>query len=280
MPRKIDVRAVEEYPTGTRAGASVAEMGGSVYTIPKELITEWDTVKKGLPAAIDKIKTSRMISAEAKKQIKAKAVTLIGEFDGNLKKKMRVAASAKTEADAQRAAARVSEVVAEYRQTIQKYKAEWGPTNIAIIDRLDRVLVKIAQHAEASQKSRPPLQVPPDLRTAFDSGMRAAMEDVAEIAGPTDDDDLIAIEKAARKFVDTTVRVRLAGPVNHVYQADSDDELRERLTNLITAVERVTADVTSFVRQKGEGTTELSRTLALMLSKMTSAAKKVQAQVG
>lgn len=250
-----------------------------MYTIPKELITEWDKVKSGLPAAIDKIKTSNMISAEDKKQIKAKAVKLIGEFDGNLKKKMRDAASAKTEADAQKAAAKVSAVVAEYRRTIQKYKTEWGQTNKAIIDPLDKVLVKIAQHAEASQKSRPPVQVPPDLRTAFDSGMRAAMADVAGIAGPMDEDDLIAVKKAAENFVDTTVRVRLAGPVNSIYKAKSDDELRKALSNLITAVERVTAEVTSFVREKGEGTTELSRTLALMFSKMTSAAKKVQAQL-
>lgn len=127
-----------------------------MYTIPKQLITNWDGIKTKLIPAIGKLNASE----ETKRQEKAQLTGLFEQFDKGLKAKMKVAANAKTDAEARKAAKVVFDTAGEYRTKLEATKKGLPPDTRQIgglLDDIDKVLQSICQHALASAKSRAPI---------------------------------------------------------------------------------------------------------------------------
>jgi hypothetical protein len=130
-----------------------------------------------------------IVTTADKAKLKSRATKLIDQFDLGLKAKMKVAASAKTDSDARKAAA-VGDVVTEYRKSIKDASTQWGIEARTIVEPLDKVLVRIQQHGVGSMKSRPPIWLDRELdevRATFDKGAAGARAGVPTLG--LDDDD-------------------------------------------------------------------------------------------
>ncbi|HEY7008617.1 MAG TPA: hypothetical protein VH395_06750 [Jatrophihabitantaceae bacterium] len=209
-----------------------------MYTIPKELITEWDNVKKNLGPAIDKIKLTTMITAADKTRMKAQATKLLGEFDQGLKAKMKIAANAKTDDDARKAAAVVAGVAVDYRKSVDKASAQWGLAAKAIIDPVDKVLVKIERHALASTKSRAPITFTKELDDILETFRKGTANIVASIpALNLDDDDAEAKLTTSVTNLIGNLDLLVAKKVTPAKTARSEDALHTALVDLAKAIE-------------------------------------------
>jgi predicted HicB family RNase H-like nuclease len=127
-----------------------------MYTIPKQLITNWDGIKTKLIPAIGKLNASE----ETKRQEKAQLTGLFEQFDKGLKAKMKVAANAKTDAEARKAAKVVFDTAGEYRTKLEATRKGLPPSTQqlgVVLDEIDKNLQAICKHALASAKSRAPI---------------------------------------------------------------------------------------------------------------------------
>jgi hypothetical protein len=130
-----------------------------MYTIPKDLVAEWDRLKKNLVGSVDK--ADDMSQPALKRQVKTQLTGLLDQFDQGLKAKMKTAANAKTDADARKAAKVVFDTAGEYSAKIRDTSAKYpDPLKTAIepyVDKIAKLLAKIRQHALASAQSRAPI---------------------------------------------------------------------------------------------------------------------------
>ncbi len=145
-----------------------------MYTIPRDLIKQWDSVKHKLPSSIDKAQIN--LSSDEKARLKKSLTELLDSFDKGLKSRMKVAASAKTDADARKAAAKVVQIVDEYKGKVDAATAKHQKFGAENRKAIDEVLTKIRTHAVASTKSSAPVAFP---KTAIDA-WTAALQTVKE----------------------------------------------------------------------------------------------------
>jgi hypothetical protein len=143
-----------------------------MYTIPKQLITNWDGIKTKLIPAIGKLNASE----ETKRQEKAQLTGLFEQFDKGLKAKMKVAANAKTDAEARKAAKVVFDTAGGYRKKVEATKKGLPKSSDYLgvtLDRIDKTLSDICKHAYASAVSRAPIDLTKEIdeiRAAFTKG--------------------------------------------------------------------------------------------------------------
>jgi hypothetical protein len=247
-----------------------------MYVIPKELVAEWDRVKKGVPTVIDKIKGGGVLSEADKKRLKAQFEKLLGEFDQGLKAKMKVAAAAKDDASSRKASATVAGIVGDYRASVKKYAASWGTEGKAIADSLDKVLVRIGQHAEASTKSRAPIAVPKDWLTSLETALKAAVAQVPKLG--LDDEDEDELKKATQTFVEH-LEVILKPKINAATLAKSDDDLRKGLNSLVNTTESARREVLAWTKEHGKGSVPIAKALDFTTSKLVQNARTLLAKV-
>jgi enoyl reductase-like protein len=206
-----------------------------MYTIPKDLITEWDNAKKSV-AKISSLPTQGLVAAAEKKKLQEQATKLVATFDQGLKAKMKVAANAKTDADARKAAAEVAKVAADYKKNLETAAAKWKQKNVVasdvIVKQLSPVLQKISLHALASTKSRAPITFTKQLQKVqddFSSGMTAALQRISNLN--IDDEQKPAVTASLKKLTDA-VQLKLKPAYNSAKNAASEDGLRTAMEEL------------------------------------------------
>jgi hypothetical protein len=142
-----------------------------MYTIPKDLITKWDDIKSKLIPNMGKQPGSK----ETKREEKAQVAALFEQFDQGLKAKMKVAANAKTDAEARKAAKVVFDTAGGYRKKVEATKKGLPPSAPVgvVLDTIDKQLSDICKHAYASAVSRAPIDFTKEIdeiRAAFTKG--------------------------------------------------------------------------------------------------------------
>jgi hypothetical protein len=214
----------------------------AMYTIPKDLISAWDKMKRDLVSDIERAEKNETGGLQANlKQAKAEAIKLLGEFDQGLKTKMKVAASAKNDADAKKAALAVLTVADEYRNRLKKVTGQWPASIKPVAQRVDALLVKISQHALASSKARAPITFTKeldDLERLWQNGTTRAIGQIPK--------DQKAAADGLRKLLDLQVwTAGLKPPLTSAKTARTEADLlksllklKESITTYIKLVEK------------------------------------------
>lgn len=145
-----------------------------MYTIPRELVKQWDDIKHDMPGRQDRANIN-MPDAERKRRKKT-LTDLLNSFDKGLKAQMTAAAAAKTDADAKKAAAKVVQTVDEYQTKVDAATAKEGTFGAEARKQITTVLTKIRTHAVASTKSKPPVAFPKAAIDAWTAALQAAKD--------------------------------------------------------------------------------------------------------
>jgi len=237
-----------------------------MYTIPKELITQWTGSRR--KSSIDKVSDTMCPPAE-KKQLKTQLTGLFGQFDQGLKSKMKVAASAKTDAEARKSAQVVFNIAGEYHQklhdTADKFPAALKKPLQTHVDEIDKVLQRIRQHALAGAKSRPPMTFDKEL----DEITAAFKKGATQIASTAKQKYRLGNvnQTSLDNYIDRTGTVMLKPAVNGAKQAKSENELYVKLGELRQRIETCrTKDLTAWWdKQKGKMPTRPLRCLTTLM---------------
>jgi hypothetical protein len=145
-----------------------------VYTIPRELVKQWDDVKHKMAGRIDKAQIN--MPSDERARLKKNLTELLDSFDKGLKTRMKAAATATNDADAKKAAGKVVEIVDEYNGKVDAATAKHQAFGAEARKAITEILIKIRTHAVASTKSAAPVAFP---KTAID-GWSTALQTVKD----------------------------------------------------------------------------------------------------
>jgi hypothetical protein len=208
-----------------------------MYTIPKELVKEWDMIKTDSLKRIDAIK-NQMVTEADKKLLRKQFAELLDNFDRGLKDKMKTAASAKSEAEAAKAAAKVVEVADDYTKKIDAAAKKYGQLGDGPRKDIQKVLAKIRMHAQASTKARPPLTLAAGVVTAWKAACTRADKAVATLGLPPA--DVRELENKVQAPVDRKVEL--------VTRARGDEALVAALRDLAKTITAAAASLDAWVK--------------------------------
>jgi hypothetical protein len=145
-----------------------------MYTIPRELVKQWDDVKHKMAGRIDKAQIN--MPADERTRLKKNLSEMLDSFDKGLKAQMKTAAAAKTDADAKKAAAKVVAIVDEYQRKVDAATAQHQAFGAEARKTITETLTKIRTHAVASTKSKAPVAFPKAAVDAWTAAVQGAKD--------------------------------------------------------------------------------------------------------